>query len=96
MKDNAIPKARAPRRVPHSIKEKFKNKLRQLEKINVIEKAEWVQNIAVVAKKDSDDLRICVDATDLNEYILDESFLIPTLEELTACLKGKSISVYSI
>lgn len=34
-------------------------------------------------------LRICVDATDLNEYILDESFLIPTLDELTASLKGK-------
>lgn len=91
MKENAIPVARPARRVPYAIKDKLKDKLNELEKRGVIEKtdenSEWVQGVIVVSKKDNS-LRVCLDPADLNKYILDDSFLIPTLDELTARLKG--------
>lgn len=91
LKENAIPKANAPRRVPLAIKKKLKDKLDSLEKNKIIEKttgySEWVNNLVTVEKKDKEkSLRICIDPAALNESIIDEHFLLPTFEELSVDL----------
>lgn len=100
LKENSIPVSRPARRVPHAIMNKLKEKLNELEKQGIVKKtddcSEWVQGIVVVTKKDKS-LRICMDPADLNECILDDSFLIPTLDELTVKLKGiKHFSVLDL
>lgn len=100
LKENSIPVAKPARRVPFAIMNKLKDKLNELEKNRIIEKTdencEWVQGIVVVSKRDGS-LRLCLDPADLNKCILDDSFLIPTLDELTTRLKGmKHFSVLDL
>lgn len=55
-----------------------------------------MHNIVIRPKKDKS-LRICLDPAELNDNILDENFLIPTLDDLTARLKGvKHFSVLDL
>lgn len=87
LKVGATPVAKPARRVPHAVMSKLKEKLIAMKKNNIIVDAdasnEWVNNIAVVSKKDKS-LRICLDPSELNKWIIDECFLVPTLQELTA------------
>lgn len=91
LKEGAEPIAKLARRVPHAIMNKLKEKLMTMKKNKIITDAdisnEWVNNIVVVSKKDKS-LRICLDPTELNKWIVDECFLVPTLQELTADLSG--------
>lgn len=91
LKDNAKPIAHAAHRVPLAIRNKLKDKLDELVKKQIIMKTdefnEWAHNIVVRHKKNGT-LRICLDPGELNNSIIDENFLIPTLDELTAKLKG--------
>lgn len=97
IKENAKPISHASHRVPHAIREKLKEKLNDLVKKKIIVKAdgftEWAHNIVIRHKKDKT-LRVCLDPGELNENIIDENFLIPTLDELTA--KLKSVRFFSV
>lgn len=92
LKEDAIPIAKPPRRVPLALVDKLKIKLNELEKNKIISKVdngtEWVSHIVTVEKKDGS-IRICLDPAELNKNILDESFLLPTLEELSTKLNEK-------
>lgn len=44
----------------------------------------------VIVEKQDKPLRICLDLTELNEVIIRDQFLIPTLEEPRTNLNGKS------
>lgn len=82
LEENSVPKVKPARRVSHTILGRLKEKLDELEKNQIIEKAdtsEWVHQVVVVVKKNGKDLRICIDPSGLNDCIADESFLIPTL-----------------
>lgn len=91
LKENAIPRAHSARRVPYAIRDKLKEKLKELEENRIIAKSdeydEWAHNLVFRVKKDKS-LRICLDPAELNKWILDESFLVPTFEELVIYLKG--------
>jgi hypothetical protein len=75
-------------RKPTYVNEKLKLGLDKLENRNVIEKVEqltpdcWVSNLVTVTKPDGD-IRICIDPHDLNQAIIREPHLIPSLPELT-------------
>lgn len=89
LKEGVVPKANSARRVPFALMQRLKDKLNEM-KVNKIiteadEYSEFIHNIAVVAKKDKT-LRLCLDPSELNKWIVDESFLVPTLDELTAKL----------
>lgn len=93
LKDNARPVAHAPRKVPHALKDRLKRKLDELEKNGIIEKAdyfsEWVNHLVTTNKKDIEkSLRICIDPSELNEYIQDEQAYIPTFEEFSSNMAG--------
>jgi len=91
---DAVPIVRPPRRVPYAVLPKLKSTLLNLERLGVIKKVEqprnWVSNLVIVEKSDKS-LRICLDPQPLNAALLNEPFLIPTLEEIKSKLANKKI-----
>ena len=91
------PVIHAPRRVPFGLQDKLKLKLDNMEG-TVIEKVseptDWVSSMVVVTKPNSDDLRICIDPTDLNKAIKRNHYPLPIIEDVLPCLgKAKIFSV---
>ncbi len=62
------------RRIPFHVREKVTKELEKLEAAGIIEPVEgptdWVSPIVIVPKKNSDDIRICVDMRQPNTAIL--------------------------
>ena len=73
------------RKVPVSVREKFKEELQRLERLKVItpvdEPTEWVSQIVVAVKK-SGELRVCIDPPPLNTVLKREPYQIPVIDDL--------------
>ena len=73
------------RKVPVSIREKFKEELQRLESLKVIapvdEPTEWVSQIVVAVKKSSE-LRAGIDPKPLNDALKREHYQIPVIDDL--------------
>ena len=73
--DDAVIVQKPARHVPVSLKDKFEQEIHSMEKQGIISKldcnqaTEWL-NSFVVVEKPSGDLRICLDPSDLNKYIV--------------------------
>lgn len=91
LKDNAIPVAKPPRRIPLTIVRKVKQKLAEMVKSKIISKventSEWIHNLVVVEKKDKS-LRLCLDPHELNLNIKRNYTLMPTIEDLSHQLQN--------
>ena len=88
------------RRVPVAMKEKLKKELHSKEKAGIISKLDrntptpWL-NRYVIVKKPNGILRICLDPTDLNKYIVQPICNSRTLDDVSHQLKGaKYFSVF--
>lgn len=72
------------RKVPVSVKEKFKAELKRLQDLKVIspvdQPTEWVSQF-VVAVKTSGDLRVCFDPKPLNAVLKRERYQIPVVDD---------------
>ena len=88
------PVIHAPRRVPLSLQPKLKQKLDSLVEAGVLieqnEPTDWVNSLLTVEKKDGS-LRLCLDPKDLNKAIKREHYAIPTVDDITAQLHGKTV-----
>lgn len=88
----ADPVVRPPRRVPNALLTRLRDKLKSLEDRQIITKVEhpksFVSNLVVIEKKDGS-LRICLDPKDLNNVLIREYHLIPTLEEIVPKITNK-------
>src|SRR3954469_17532817 len=75
------------------------NRLLDTNFIREIKESEWLANIVLVAKKDTDILRMCVDFTSLNKYCPKDHFPLPRIDQiidLTAgCKKLSFLDGYS-
>ena len=75
LSDDAEPVQKPACRVPVALKDKFKQELQSMEKAGIISKLDcntptpWL-NSYVIVKKANGSLRICLDPTDLNKYII--------------------------
>ena len=73
----------------------FKNTLDEMEKMNVIQRAdeptEWVNFLVVIEKPNSQKIRICLDPRPLNKAIQKEHFQLPTIENITSRLTGAKV-----
>ena len=80
------------RRVPFALREKLEEELEKLEKDGIIESVygptEWVSPIVVAKKRDSEEIRMCVDMRQANRAIKRTRHVIPTLEELRYDVNG--------
>ena len=84
--DNSVRPVQQPlRRQPYQLREKINQKLQQMEHDGLIERVEtpqgWINNITVTTKANGD-IRICLDAREINKAIINEKFPIPTLDSL--------------
>ena len=84
-----------PRVVPQTLLPKLKEALDKLESNGVItaveEATDWVNNLVIVEKPNGE-LRLCLDPRELNKAIKRQHFQIPTLNDITAKLNGKTLS----
>ena len=84
----------APRRVPHSLKQRLHLALDQNMKSGVLVKVDqptyWVNNLVMVEKKNGS-LRLCLDPRDLNKSIKCEYYKIPIMQEIASEFAGKTM-----
>ena len=82
------------RRVPLPMLEKVKEELLRMEKDGVVESVteptEWCSPMVPVLKK-SGKVRICVDLKKLNQMVMRERYVLPTLDEILPRLAGSSV-----
>lgn len=85
--DDAKPVKHACRKVPFPIRDKLKEELDKMERMNVIqevnEPSEWISSLVTVTKKNGK-LRVCLDPRDLNRVVKREHYKLPSREEITA------------
>ena len=88
------PVIHALRKAHLAIQPKLKQLLDCYEEKGIImkrdEPTEWVSSLLCVEKKDGS-LRVCLDPKDLNRAIQREHYAIPTFEDVSAKLCGKSL-----
>ena len=87
------PVAQPHRRIPFHVRKQVVDKLRQLENEDIIERAEgptpWVSPIVVVPKPSKpNEVRISVDTRFLNQAIIRERHVIPTIDDVMSDLNG--------
>ena len=83
------------RKIPVSVREKFKEELKRLESLKVIapvdQPTEWVSQIVVAVKK-SGELRVCIDPKPLNAALKREHYKIPVVDGLLPDLTDARVS----
>ena len=91
LRDGALPKVQSPRKFPFAVYNKLSEELKRLQNLCLIEPVTeptaWVQQMAVVVKKDGS-LRICLDPRELNKVILREQYALPSAEEIFSQMHG--------
>ena len=86
-------------RVPVAMKEKFKKELLMMENAGIISKLDrntltpWL-NSHVIVKKPNGSLRICLDPTDLNKYIVRPVCNFRTIDDVSHLLKEAKYYMY--
>ena len=72
--------------MPIQLKEKVKSKLIELEQQKVIckvdEPTEWVSRMVAASKKNSTDIRLCIDPQQLNKAVLREMHPLPIIDDV--------------
>jgi len=94
VREDAVPYAPAARRIPPALLEPVKVELEKMIKQDIIEEvtgpSEWCAP-TVIAYKRGKALRICADLRKLNESVIRHPIQMPTLNELSAKVKGSSV-----
>ncbi|UYV77506.1 K02A2.6-like [Cordylochernes scorpioides] len=95
LKDNYRPIAQRCRRIPYAMVEAVNQELAKMLENGIIEEvhqgSEWVSNIIVVPKRDSEEIRLCIDLREVNKAILRERHPIPTIDNMLHALKGAKV-----
>ncbi|UYV84627.1 K02A2.6-like, partial [Cordylochernes scorpioides] len=95
LKDNYRPIAQRCRRIPYAMVEAVNQELDKMLENGIIEEvhqgSEWVSNIIVVPKRDSEEIRLCIDLWEVNKAILRERQPIPTIGNMLHALKGAKV-----
>ncbi|KAL0153046.1 hypothetical protein M9458_051645 [Cirrhinus mrigala] len=89
------PVVRPARRIPVAMQDKVKKELQRMTDLGVItpisEPSEWVSSMVAAHKKDSNNIRICIDPRDLNTAIQRPHHLMRTVEEVAAHMANSTI-----
>ena len=93
--ESVKPVAQKHRHVPFHLREKVDQELKRLFEAGIIEPVveptDWVSPVVIVPKRDSSDIRLCVDMTQPNKAIKRIRHVIPTLDELRCDLNGATV-----
>ena len=105
LKPEHKPARHAPRKVPIHLEDAFKEEIKSLVKLGILEEVKEHTdciNSYVIVKKDSGNhhspnhrikrkLRICLDSRDLNEALERETYHTHSVDEITAKLQGMTV-----
>ncbi|UYV65499.1 K02A2.6-like, partial [Cordylochernes scorpioides] len=99
LKDNYKPIAQRCRRISYAMVEAVNQELDKMLENGIIEEvhqgSEWVSNIIVVPKRDSEEIRLYIDLREVNKAILRERHPFPTIDNMLHALKGaKELDVF--
>lgn len=91
---SVTPVVHPPRKVPVSLRDKFKAELDRMCQTDVIAKVDeptpWVNSLVIVEKPGTDKIRICLDPKDLNNAIIRPHYPMRTLEDILSKLTKAS------
>lgn len=89
-----------PRTIPFAYRDKLKAELDLLESQNVIapvtEATTWCAPIVVTPKKNSDKIRMCVDLSHLNRYVIRERYQSPTPAQAVADIAASEAKIFTV
>ena len=91
--NNVKPVAEPPRRIPYHLESRVEESISEMLKNDVIEEhpasetAPWTSNV-VIAPKGDGDIRITLDAKNVNKALLSSNYPIPRQEDIKARLAG--------
>ena len=93
---DAVPYAlSSPRRVPLPLRDKVRTELDRMDRMGVVSRVTqptpWCAGIVVVPKSNGK-IRLCVDLTHLNKWVLRERHILPAVEQGRECLLGRKSS----
>ena len=92
LKPSATPVVCPPRRIPYALRNRLKDELDEMEKMDIIQKVteptEWVNALVAVEKPKTGKLRVCLDPRALNKAIQRPHYPLPTLDDVTPRLAG--------
>lgn len=95
LKPDAQPSIHPPRRVPVALRNKVKEELERMEKLDVIERVveprAWVNSMVTIWKPEKKKVRICIDPKDLNAAIEREHYPMTTIEEVVTRMTGAKV-----
>ncbi len=84
--ESVPPVVRPPRRVPKPMEEAVKTELHRMTKLGVItpisEPTDWVSSMVAQRKKNTDQIRVCIDPKDLNRALKRPHHPMRTVEEV--------------
>ena len=88
-----------PRAVPFAYREKLEKELKLLQSQGIIapvtEPMEWCAPIVVTSKKESAEIRMCVDLSHLNKYVRRERYQSPTPAQAVADIASEQARVFT-
>ena len=91
LKPDVTPVVHPPRRIPYALRDKLRDQLQHMEKLDIIEKVseptDWVNSLVIVSKANGK-LRICIDPRDLNRAIKRQHFQLASAKDLFAQMSG--------
>ena len=93
--ESVTPIAQKHCRVSFHLCDKIDSELKRLFDTGIIERvndtSEWVSPVVIVPKRNSDEIRLCVDMTQANKAFKQVRHVIPTLDELCYDLNGAKV-----
>ncbi|KAL1447396.1 hypothetical protein WDU94_003624 [Cyamophila willieti] len=94
MKENVSPIFIKPHTVPYALRSKVEDEIKRLEALGIIERTEhsdWGTPVVSALKK-SGQVRLCADyKVTLNQYVMDERYPIPRIEDLFMKMRGGKV-----
>ena len=90
---------KAPRVIPFTYRDKLKAELELLQQQGIIapvtEPTEWCAPIVITPKKDTDDIRMCVDLSRLNKYVKRERYQSLTPSQAVADIHANNAKIFT-
>lgn len=90
--EDAKPKCQTSRRMPLAYEAMVKCKLEGLLERGIIEAVNyssgWVNPLLVVPKRDKGEIRMCLDLRYVNQFIVDQPCMLPSLDQLSVFAEG--------
>ena len=99
--ENAVPFCvKTPQTIPFAYRDKLKAELELLQQQGIIapvtEATQWCAPIVVIPKKGTDRIRMCVDLSKLNRFVLRERYQSPTMAEVVADITASEAKYFTV